>query len=99
MLQLFGGNYKKYKELFYNNFNLIISSSLLSVSTIIFCFSSIKFISVIILIFLYLILFFTLQDKLSHYKNNKKIKKEYTQNNFNEIIKNKYLNNYPSLYI
>ncbi len=66
---------KKYKKMFYNNYNIIVSSSLLSISAIIFWLASMKFISIIIFIFLSLILFYTLQDKLESYIRNIKINK------------------------
>ncbi|MCZ9851058.1 hypothetical protein OFR22_10355 [Brachyspira hyodysenteriae] len=64
---------KKYQNLFSNNF--IISISLLAFSSFVFWMISLKFISIIIFIFLLLILFYTLQDKFESYIKNMKINK------------------------
>ena len=70
---------KKYQNLLSNNINFIISISLLAFSSLIFWMISFKLIS-IIFIFLLLVLFYTLQDKLEIYiktiKINKTNKKE-----------------------
>ena len=71
---------KKYQNLLSNNINFIISISLLAFSSLIFWMISFKLISIIIFIFLLLVLFYTLQDKLEIYiktiKINKTNKKE-----------------------
>ena len=71
---------KKYQNLLSNNINFIISISLLGFSSLIFWFISFKLISIIIFIFLLLVLFYTLQEKLEIYiktiKINKTNKKE-----------------------
>ena len=56
---------KKCKELLINNFNLSLSISLLSVSAIIFFFSSLQLVSFIILIFLLLIIFYFVKKSYS----------------------------------
>ena len=56
---------KKCKELLINNFNLSLSISLLSVSAIIFFFSSLQLVSLIILIFLLLIIFYFVKKSYS----------------------------------
>ncbi|QTM06731.1 hypothetical protein GQX61_11085 [Brachyspira hyodysenteriae] len=72
-LHLYGDIMKKYQNLFSNNF--IISISLLAFSSFVFWMISLKFISIIIFIFLLLILFYTLQDKFESYIKNMKINK------------------------
>lgn len=71
---------KKYQNLLSNNINFIISISLLAFSSLIFWMISFKLISIIIFIFLLLVLFYTLQEKLEIYiktiKINKTNKKE-----------------------
>ena len=83
---------KKYQNLLSNNINFIISISLLGFSSLIFWFISFKLISIIIFIFLLLVLFYTLQDKLEscikNIKINKANKKE-ALNNKTDINSNK----------
>ena len=83
---------KKYQNLLSNNINFIISISLLGFSSLIFWFISFKLISIIIFIFLLLVLFYTLQDKLEscikNIKINKANKKE-ALNNKTDINNNK----------
>lgn len=66
---------KKYQNLLSNNINFIISISLLGFSSLIFWMISFKLISIIIFIFLLLVLFYTLQDKLESCIKNIKINK------------------------
>ena len=89
---------KKYQNLLSNNINFIISISLLGFSSLIFWMISFKLISIIIFIFLLLVLFYTLQDKLESYiktiKINKANKKEVNDkkeplNNKTDINNNK----------
>ena len=89
---------KKYQNLLSNNINFIISISLLAFSSLIFWMISFKLISIIIFIFLLLVLFYTLQDKLEIYiktiKINKSNKKEVNEkkenlNNKTEINNNR----------
>ncbi|OEJ14884.1 hypothetical protein BFL38_08605 [Brachyspira hampsonii] len=86
---------KKYTDLFSSNINFIISISLLVFSGLVFWAISFKFISIIIFVFLLLILFFTLQDKLQNYienikfdKINKADKKETSYNYSNNTESN-----------
>ena len=80
---------KKYQNLFSNNF--IISISLLAFSSLVFWMISFKLISIIIFIFLLLILFYTLQDKLESYIKNIKFNKANKKKEINE--KKQPLNN------
>ncbi|ASJ22091.1 hypothetical protein BHAMNSH16_10780 [Brachyspira hampsonii] len=66
---------KKYTDLFSSNINFIISISLLVFSGLVFWVISFKLISIIIFVFLLLILFYTLQDKLQSYIKNIKFDK------------------------
>ncbi|OEJ13341.1 hypothetical protein A9495_10250 [Brachyspira hampsonii] len=93
---------KKYTNLFSSNINFIISISLLVFSGLVFWAISFKLISIIIFVFLLLILFFTLQDKLQSYiknikfyKTNKADKKEtpYYNNHNTESNNNNNNNN------
>ncbi|WPC37488.1 hypothetical protein PQQ32_11435 [Brachyspira hyodysenteriae] len=84
---------KKYQNLFSNNF--IISISLLAFSSFVFWMISLKFISIIIFIFLLLILFYTLQDKFESYIKNMKINKANKKATYKKEVneKEKPLNN------
>ncbi|MCZ9990570.1 hypothetical protein OFQ66_12165 [Brachyspira hyodysenteriae] len=84
---------KKYQNLFPNNF--IISISLLAFSSFVFWIISFKLISIIIFIFLLLVLFYTLQDKLESYIKNMKINKANKKATYKKEVneKEKPLNN------